>query len=513
MNVRTGGSRALLVALGLAILPVGTAFPTDAADRAASGAVDSQAQWFRQQLASAHAMARAEQIEQADRAFARLVDDPQLATLPAAEQRAALSMAGWMAIHRDDAARALPLYRRALAADDSDPDDWYRVAMLERDADRPDAGAVAFTELVERWPQLLPNVEELQVLLLIHRSTTGSPERLAMLKALFNANWNSRLGGASEAWYALAVESMDRGDADTARAAIARIATPEPLIRLRSEKRFDTVMTGDGWSANAERAAQREVEALTQQAELAPDDLEVRSYLTSALLTAGLNDKALEATTHTLDAIAHAPPDDPAFKNLDDQVWLMNNRAIALRRLGHTDEALVELRRAAQLAEAGEQNVSQALNLGAFYCSLGRPDDALRAIETLGLMSGYGRMVEYGVRHCAAVQKHENGPARKALAYLRDNREDGPLAYVEALLRAGDMDAAAAQVKELLASSKHRGETLLWMQDSLRPAPLPGDVAARAARGALLARTDVHDAIAAVGRIAHYSLYLEGTMD
>lgn len=510
-------SRGLVVALCAALMPAVATQATDTtqapASASASGAMDPQARWFRQQLASAHALARGEQIEPADRAFVRLLDDPLLATLPAGEQRAALSTAGWMAIRQDQGARALSLFRRAVAAEDSDADDWYRIAMIELEEGRPEAGAVAFTEVVERWPELLPNVHERYVMQLVYRSRPGSPERVALLRALFDANWDARLGSASDAWYELAVEALDRGDADTARAAIARIASPEPMVRLRSEKRFDAVMPGEGWSTRPERAAQRAVEALGEQVALAPDDLEVRSHLASAMLLNGMNERVLEFTTRTLDEIAQAPPDEPAFANLDDHVWILNGRAIALRRLGRTDEALAELHRAAQLAEAGEQNVSQALNLGAFHCSLGRPDDALRAIDVVGAMSGYGRMVENGVRHCAALQKGDRGAARKALAYLREHRGDGELSYVEALLREGDLDTAAERVKALLSSSEHRGRTLRWLQQYMRPAPLPGDVATRAARETLLARTDVREAIDAVGRIGEYTLYLEESME
>lgn len=513
MHVYRGLGRIVVLAIGLALLPLGAGRSAELTGGATPGRATDAQQWFRQQLASAHALAREEKVEQADRAFSRLVEDPLLASLAPPDQRFALSTAAWMAIHQDQLARALTLYRRAVAVDDSDPDDWYRIAVLERSQDRADAGAAAFTELVERWPQLLRNVDQLEILLLIHQSTAGSPERLALLQALFNANWVARLGGASEAWYELAVESMDRGDEETARRAIARIDTPEPLIRLRSEKRFDAVMAAEGWSANAQRAAQRHIEMLAEQAELAPDDLEVRTHLSSALLLAGRHAEALDLTTRTLDAIADAPADAPAFSSLDDQVWLMNNRAIALRRLGRTEEALAELMRAAQLAEDGVQNVSQALNLGAFHCSLGRPDDALHAIGKLGPTSGYGRMVENHVRHCAALQRRDRDAARAAMAYLTEHRADGELVHVEALLREGDLDAAATRVRALLASTKDRGATLLWMQDYLRPAPLPGDLEARAARGSLLKREDVRDAVSAVGRIAHYDLYLEGTMD
>ncbi|WP_342316219.1 hypothetical protein [Lysobacter sp. FW306-1B-D06B] len=507
--------RSLLLAAGLA-LSNHAGMATAAADTPppSVGATDPQQQWFRQQLAAAHALARANQAASAQQAFARVFDDPQFSSLEPAQQRAALSKAGWMAIQQDQGAQALALYRRALAQDDSDPDDWYRVAMLEMDMGRPDAGAVAFIEVVERWPDALPNVREQYILQLVYRSTTGSPERLALLQALLNANWRSRLGGEAEAWYELAVEAMDRGDTETARAVIRRIEAAKPLIRLRSDKRFDGAMAADSWSTNAERAAQRQVDALMQQMGATPDDLRVRSYLASALLTAGQNEQAIEMTTRTLDEIAAAPSGSPAFEDLDPQVWLMNYRAIALRRLGRTDEALAELQRAAQLTEGGEQNISQALNLGVFYCSLERPVDALRAIDVLGDdISGYGRMVEQSVRHCAALQKQDRRGARRALAYLRDHREDGELLYVSALLREGDVDQAAQRVRALLASPEDRGAVLGWMQDFLRPAPLPGDVAARAARDTLLARADVREALAPVGRIAHYELYLDDSMD
>jgi tetratricopeptide (TPR) repeat protein len=192
---------------------------------------------------------------------------------------------------------------------------------------------------------------------------------------------------------------------------------------------------------------------------------------------------------------------------MHNQVWLMNLRSDALLALGKREEALAELKRARDLDENGGANVSQALNLGELYCRLQRPRDALGEITRVGSTSGYGRMVQAAMEHCADFQLGDSKGAQGALDYMRKHEGDSPLQLLDALLLEGRMDEAASLVEKVLADGYRRGDMLDWMQDTRSTPPLPGDVVQVRNRKALIARPDVATALDRVGRIEHYDLY------
>ena len=473
----------------------------------------SEFRLYRQQLAAAHALARAGHHSSADRALAAVIAHPMFATLADVEQRGTLSAAAWAAVRIDQLDRARSLYLRATEIDSGDPDDWYRLSLLEYDLGQFDASATALTRLAEGWPELLVNADVDHIYRLLHKTDPVSKARLELLQSLFDANWNSKTDNDSGIWYELALLRIERGEVDAARAAIKRVNAPMQLVRLRSDKRFDTIVSADSWTFNVELAARRRVENLQQRFSLDPHKLDTQVQLSYAMLTAGMHQEIIELADGAVAAIANASIDASPFADIENQVWLMNNRAIALRRLGRVDEALVELVRASQLTEAGQINVSQALNLGQFYCSLGRPDDALAAIATVGEMSGYGRMVQASVEQCAALQKGDQERATRALDYIRTHRKDSQIQLLGALLEAGHLDDAAITLIEVLSSPFDRAEVLEWLQDYRRPESLPGDVQARARREALLARADVQGAVARFGRIDQYDIYGDHSME
>src|SRR5690606_26981212 len=146
----------------------------------------------------------------------------------------------------------------------------------------------------------------------------------------------------------------------------------------------------------------------------------------------------------TVAKIASAPLDAPPFTDLHRQVWLMNYKSIALRRMGRIDEAVGTLRQASRLGENGYTNVSQALNPGSLECDRGEPEAALAAADWAGeAISPYGGAVRAAVRQCAAVQLGDPAVAHAALEELAQLADDAPMRYVEALLLAGRPDEAA----------------------------------------------------------------------
>jgi predicted Zn-dependent protease len=410
------------------------------------------------------------------------------------------------ALASDQLAQARDLYRRATAMNSEDPDDWYRLAQLELQLGELDRASSALAAFAAQWPELLPNISVDLVPHLVYVSEPASEDRLALMQALFDANWKDEAADGA-IWYELAVAQLVRGQTDAVRQALKRIDAPTSLIRVRADKRFDALVSPHAWSFDVELAARRKLEALQRQVAAQPDRLDPRVQMSYAMLSLGMHQEVIALADETVATIAAAPLDQVPFVDLDEQVWLMNNRTNALRRLGRTDEALAELIRASQLDENGHINVSQALNLGHFYCDLDRPADALAAIASVGEMSGYGRMVRTGVELCAAVRNKDRAGTERALAYLHAHSKDAELVMLCGLLDADRIDEAASFFVSLLDDPYGRGQILEWAQELRESNPLPGERRYRDNRKALLARRDVLDAVDRVGRIGKYDLY------
>ncbi|WP_111267635.1 tetratricopeptide repeat protein [Marilutibacter maris] len=474
---------------------------------------DRDMTFYRQRLALANALLREDNMAGVGRELSAVIDSPLFDTLSRDVQLHILSTACWAATREEQAKRARDLCQRAIGYAEAGSDDWYRLAMLESFLGEHEAAAAAFIEFVQRWPEQLEDIDEIVIHQLRHALPADSRARVEMAQALFDANWKSPYGGDSSIWYDLALARLGQNQPEQARAVLTRIDTPVDLIRIRSDKRFDRVFNRDAPGHDVDGALRRQIEAQKQHAVIFPDDVRAHVQLSYALLSAGRNEEVIKLADRTMARLARASLERPAFTHIDEQVWLMDSRAVALRRLGRVDDALDEMRRASQLSEQGEQNVSQALNLGDFYCSLGRPDEAMAAVAQIGEMSAYGQMVLHKVRHCAAVQRGDARMGGASLAHLDGNEDEAPTILLEALLRAGRIDEAAARLIAQLQSDDRRGRMLEWLQDYPLPQPLPGNVAMRAARAAMLARDDVTAAIAAVGRIERYDIIPTAELD
>lgn len=467
---------------------------------------------YRDRAAAALALADGADPVAADRALSAVIAEALFDALEPGDRHRLLSAAGFAALQAGDNVRARETYRRAVAIDPDapgDPDDWYRLAFAEQWSGEHDAAATHLARMVATWPEFVDNLPVELVAPLLHDIAHDSQARLDLLQALFDANWTRGRIGASEDWYALALMRLQRGEVDFARAAIARIVDPDPLAKIASDQRFDAVLAGQPPLPSIEDAAVRMLERLRGQAGREPRRLDLQSQVSYALLTLGRNQEAIDLADELMATIAAAGNDETPFDDVDKQVWLANNRAIAMRRLGRTDEALAELVRASGMDEQGEANVSQVLNLAQFQCSLGHPRDALATLDRVGEnMSSYGRMVRASVQQCAALAAGD-AAAGEAMDYLRAHRDDAPPIFLVGLLRADRMDEAAATLIALLDSKDGREDILLQLQDYREPDPLPGDVEASRRWQALVARADVQAAIERVGRIRHYTLWVD----
>lgn len=452
---------------------------------------------------------------EAERALATVIDDRRFARLSVQDRYATLSAAATNAWQLQHYPQARDLYRRVVALSPDEADDWYRLSVLERVQGDHVAAARAMIHVIEHWPELLDQVQDQSIFVLIHQLEPRAQVRLDLLQALFDANWQRKGQGAGTAWYELALMRVDRGEADAARAAIRRISSSRELVLLRADRRFDGLVDRRAVAFDVDNAALREVELQRTLLAAQPDSLQLHTQLSRALLMLGRSEEALALCDDALKAIVDAAVDRPPYADdAEYRVWLMNNRAIALRRLGHLDEAMQELRRASERREGDSVNVSQILNLGDYYASLGRADEAQAIVAGVGTdINGYGRMVRALVELRAQSQRGDAAAAEHSLAYLREHRQDAQILLLEGLLQTDRLDEAEQVLLELLASGTERAEALYWLQRYREADALPGDRGRRARKAQLIARERVRSAIARVGRIESYGIYANNEMD
>ena len=465
---------------------------------------------YARQWRAALAMGDQGDAADADRALARVMAHREFTTLVAGDQRATWSRAAWMATRLGDNTRARRWVTRAVEAGSDDPDDVYLLAQLDDRDGAHEAAARHLRDFAVRWPRMLRYLDTDFVLGVARQAPQDAPIRLHLLEALLQSGWDANGLGIGDLGYQLALLYQARNDIAGVRRAIALTTSPDVLVKFRVDRRFDGVVDRDTEALDIEAAARRRVASLRTLADRRPRSLEIRMELGYALLATGQHAETVTLANQTLAALSAAPADAPAFEDPHYAVWVLNNRAIAQRRLGKLYDAQADLFRGTLMAESGSANVSQVLNLGQFLCQRGRPDEALAAVGRVGNMSGYGRMVQASVEHCAAIQQQDGTAARRALDYLRDHRDDAQEIWIRALVEADRMDDAAQALIAALAAPATRGDMLAAVQDWREPAALPAFVPVQARWRALLAREDVRRAVAAVGRIERQPIFNRG---
>lgn len=460
------------------------------------------------QLESIYSIAQTDHM-QADKLLKRLLADPRFATQHSDLRHDAYSLSTWLAIEAGDYRKALASARDRIAANPDVVEDWYSLAMLEFEAGTREASAKAIAHLVRRWPEQMGIVDFMLVAQLVHQSNLQSSARLDLLQALTQANWMQGRSQNSSLWYELTLMQLLDGNIQQARESAQHVSTPEHIVNLRSDRQFDPLIDRNAPRFDVGLAARNGVDALQRLASAAPDSLQLRNELNDAMLTAGMTQAALYHADLILAKMEQMSEDDPLFADMDVKIWTMNNRAVALRRLGRSEEAIQQLELASKFEEDGSANVSQILNLAQSYCSMGRPQDARAALERLGKhLSPYGEMVKASTEHRIAVQTSDTVAAKKAMDYLRAHRSASYSLYLWALLETQQLDQAAELMKGLLASPEDRTEALGWAQHSIEVPPQTADVVPAANLKAVLARADVASAIAKVGYVEQYPIFV-----
>ena len=428
--------------------------------------------------------------------------DPMYTQLTAVEQSRVHSGAGWAAIRTGNYVRARDQLLRATQLDPEASVDWLWLARLDDELSDYDSAAMAIVGFLRKWQ--LEDDQTLFVTQVVRKADPASVSRLVLLQALFDSNWQPKPLGASDLWYELALSQVRSNQSDKAGATIARITSPDMLVRLRSDKRFDALVDRKAPQFDVEKAAQAQLQTLRDQTGAPPTISQASVDLTRALLAVGDNEAALALADQLL--AASAKP-NAAPTAAEQRAWIANHRATALSRLGRTDEALAQLESAA-VGVNGSINVNQTLNLSHYYCALNRGEQARSTAAKVSTnLNGYGKAVQKLAEHCAATLTGDTTTATAAFAHLSGNQKDGPFPYLLALIRSNQMDEAARTVIRRLASEDDRGQMLYDLQDFRESRPLPGNVLLEARWQALIKRRDVLEALDQVGRSQRYDIF------
>lgn len=463
-----------------------------------------------QQLASARHSVAVKDWPTALAQLQSIIDIKTFQRLPSDLQYQALSIASRVAIYHGPKELGYGYLRRVIAMPQADFADWREQLHFAERTNNIVVAAQALKRLLQRWPDRTEKLDSEEIREVVnHTSKLPSAEYLTLLKALFDAQWKAEWGiEPSATWRDLTLLLLQVGRLAEANEVTSRITDVYVLIEMRSDRRFDRVVEANATQFDIVAASDRELRAAQSAVDTFPKSLAVRTRLIVTLINQRRYEAALAAADAVMVDIRSSNFPDRVFVDYGDELPLfLNYRAEALERVGRWDEAVEQLTAASRLHEKYSGNVDELVNLGELYADLGRPQDALGAIDSvLAKTSPFGAMQLESVRLDAAFQLGDSAQVARSLKFLEANRADAPSTYVYVLLTVNQADRAATALIEALRDPAMRRHALLLVQEFAATPETPREVALDAALQSVIARTDVQNAIRHVGRVNHYNL-------
>jgi beta-barrel assembly-enhancing protease len=431
--------------------------------------------------------------------------------LPPRQQASILYDIGRNALQLKDAESAHAAAVRALALVDDNLNLWqlrlWSAALMKDDED----AALSLTTIAKRWPASLATLSD-NYLQNLPRRVHGKT-RFDLLQAMYGAQWapNNKFQDPSPMWFLLVTALVDDGDLKEATAVSHLVENGATLVQMRADKRFDPITRAEPDRFDVIKAVEARQAKLRALSTAAPGSLEGVDDLAAFLLTTG---KPSDAAAMLDDAIAKShtdPGEKPYFQDADDLLaHTYELKAEALQRLGRTEDALKTQQRAAAHPEHGGVNVDQTLDLALQLDDLGRPREALEAVQDFdpAHVSSFGLMVWQEVRSCAYAQLDDQANLAKSIAYLKAHAADSPSAYRFALACAGDVDAYAKTLVADLENPDTRADALFNLQEFKdSPSQGPWDDTTTKRTKTAVARPEVQAEIKKVGRVETYPIY------
>jgi tetratricopeptide (TPR) repeat protein len=456
-------------------------------------------------LVEGHHLAEAEDVIQP------VIHAKNFGRLPSVEQYRALLTAAKLAFTLKHAKLEYESRVRLLALPEATAEDRVsRVNAANRLQDTREI-IIGLTELVSKNPERLNASTQPFVIRALRDGEKQLPHgaTLPLLQALYSAHWklkwNQEPGGV---WQDLAQLLLEQNRLTEAIDVSMHVTEEFGIISMRSDRRFDPIITANPAQFNVDAAAKRHLEDFQAIAARSPKLLEPRLAVIDLLLEQQHYAAALAVVDDVLAEISSKGDPKQWYEDFDDQyAWLLDGRSRALRRLGKWDEAVDQLAAASWVLDKSGENVGQVINLAGLYCDLGHPKEALGSLVRVGAnISAYGRVQEAAVRLDAALQLGDAEQTEKWLAFIREHRLDAPRTYQDALLLTSGFDAAAQWLIERLQDKELRSATLLSIQDYAVPTLTPRQAELNKRNRALVARLDVQAEVHKVGRVEKYNL-------
>ena len=386
---------------------------------------------------------------------------------------------------------------------------------LDKDADAVEALTGAINAEPARASELyMPFVGN--VVRLSAQLKDGNVARQKLLEALWDAKYtpDNPFWSAQWFWSSLLEIYAAKGMDDKARQIAAVLTDPDLIIGLRVDTRYSRFVAGAPFGGDVAEALDGELAELTAKAAANPGLLAGAQSVGSALLKRNRLPEALAVLDAAIARAEKATNDKPAFTDQDDQLrWLYDTRSRVLAKMGRHEEVLAAQLKARDIALAAKDDtVSQTINLGDIYNSLGRPADALAAVKGIDDKgdgaSIYGLMSAEEVRACAYAQTGDKAGLARSLAFMEAHADEGYGPYEAALLCADDGDGLAQLIISRLDDPELRNATLVDLQTYLAlPHPTPVDAQLAARFETVKARADVQAAVAKYGVIESYPIF------
>jgi hypothetical protein len=464
-----------------------------------------------QQLLDARKLLADNNWPKAQIAFRSIIEAKRFGGLPSDTQYLALWIGAKVSIYYGDPNVGYGYLLRAIDMPQAGFDQWWMRVKTDISLDK-DADAVSsLTTLAQRWPEQSRNLDADFVLEVVTEAKQlPHRPRYALLRALYDAHWTLKGNiEPSEAWRDLTLLLLENGHLAEATEVSAHVVDPYALVAMRSDRRFDAIVTATPEHFDIDAASIRMLGILESAVEESPRLLSLRWRLLQELMHQQHYAAMLEAADAIVMEVQSTDAPDTLFEDYNDQYrWLLDYRAFALERAGRWDDAVAQLTVASGLPEMSGANVTQLIDLGALDSRLGNPNEALSAIARVDrtAANAYGVMRVESVRLNAAVEMGDAKQAARSLEYLRKHRSDAPYVYEDALIAMNQLDLAAHELMAQFLDPDQRQEALETVQQYAPHLMLPRQAELRARQREVIGRKDVQAVIQKVGRVASYVL-------
>lgn len=373
--------------------------------------------------------------------------------------------------------------------------------------------ALSVEHISRRWPESVGDLNEYA----IHEiaRNLGKPGRetayRTFLESLFDAGWMPAETIPDSYWVDLAGLLVANKQLPKAIQVALRVDDPHDIVAMRVDRRFDVIAKKQPGIFDIDRAIERTAEKDEERVKKNPGLLAPLVRRQSSLFDVLQFERVIEIADRVIGSL-DGNEGSKVYKDFDARyVWILDQRAQALAKLGEWDEAVRQREKAARRPEHGGMNVSQVINLADLYNALGRANDAREAIGEIGQMSPYGRMQLEMVRLRAATTLGDEKAAADSLTFLREHRDEAIGTWQEALLCSGDIEGAAKLLVERLQQDGRRSSALLSVQNWAEAAMTPQLKKRSELWKSLIARPEVQAAIQKVGRTESFRLAEERT--